>query len=223
MLIDVARSLSWRRFRYASLWLFITSLIWLFFSSCHSVAPVVKIGLAGPFEGRFRDVGYDVIYSARLAIREVNNAGGIGGYRVSLVALDDFGDPEMAPQVAAALVIDEDVVAVLGHWLPETTGTAAPVYDKGDMPFVATDVRGFQIADPSTLPGDFQQKYAGVTPFDEVAGPYAGGAYDAMNGIIVALQLAEESEGVINRDSVGRALEGMTYEGMTGVFKFAGR
>ncbi|MCP5097251.1 MAG: ABC transporter substrate-binding protein, partial [Chloroflexi bacterium] len=60
---------------------------------CASVAPVVKIGLVGPFEGQHRAVGYDVIYSARLAVREINAAGGIGGHRVALVALDDSGDP----------------------------------------------------------------------------------------------------------------------------------
>jgi ABC-type branched-subunit amino acid transport system substrate-binding protein len=176
----------------------------------------------GPFEGRHRDVGYDVIYSARLAIREVNNSGGIGKYRVSLVALDDFGDPEMAPQIAAALVADDDVVAVMGHWLPETTHEADLVYDQGNMPFVATDSKDFQLDDPSNLPMEFQQRYASVTPFDEVAGPYAGGAYDGMNGIIAALQLAEDSEGVINRDSVGRALQNIKYEGMTGEFEFIG-
>lgn len=222
MLTVVARLWSWRRWLHASLWLFIASLIWLFTSSCHSVAPVVKIGLVGPFEGRHRDVGYDVIYSARLAIREVNNSGGIGKYRVSLVAFDDFGDPDMAPQIAAAFVADEDVVAVLGHWLPETTHEAAPVYDQGNVPFVPTDSKDFQLTDPSNLPREFQQKYAGITPFDEVAGPYAGGAYDGMNGIIAALHLAENSEGVINRDSVGRALQNIKYEGMTGEFDFNG-
>lgn len=220
MLTVVASLWPQRRWLQAWLWLFIVSSIWLFTSGCLSVAPVVKIGLVGPFEGRHRDVGYDVIYSARLAIREVNNAGGIGKYRVSLVAFDDFGNPEMAPQTAAALVADEDVVAVLGHWLPETTNNAAPVYEKGNVPFVPTNSKDFQLTDPSNLPKEFLQKYANVTPFDEVAGPYAGGAYDGMNGIIAALHLAEDSEGVINRDSVGRALHNMSYEGLTGVFEF---
>lgn len=220
MLTVVARLLSRRRWLRASLWLFITLFFWFLTNGCNSVAPVVKIGLVGPFEGRHRDIGYDVIYSARLAIREVNNSGGIGKYRVSLVALDDFGDPEMAPQMAAALVADDDIVAVLGHWLPETTNSAAPVYDRGKVPFVATETSDFQLADPSMLPIEFQQRYANVTPFDEVAGPHAGGAYDAINAIIAAIRLAEDSEGEVNRDSVGRALQGLSYDGMTGVFEF---
>ena len=82
--------------------------VWLLFifllSGCASVDPVVKIGLVAPFEGQNRAVGYDVIYSARLAVREINEAGGIGGYRVALVALDDSSDPTLAAQTAHALV-----------------------------------------------------------------------------------------------------------------------
>jgi ABC-type branched-subunit amino acid transport system substrate-binding protein len=52
-------------------------LLLLFLTNCTSVAPVVKVGLVGPFEGRHREIGYDAIYSARLAVREINQAGGI--------------------------------------------------------------------------------------------------------------------------------------------------
>jgi len=82
-------------------------------AGCASVGPVVKIGLVAPFEGRDRAVGYDAIYAARLAVREVNARGGIDGTRVALVALDDRGDPTLATQTAAALVVDPGVVEVV--------------------------------------------------------------------------------------------------------------
>lgn len=40
---------------------------------------VIKIGLVAPFEGRYRYVGYDAIYAARMAVQEINAAGGAGG------------------------------------------------------------------------------------------------------------------------------------------------
>ena len=101
-------------------------------SGCSIAPPVVKIGLVGPFTGRHRVIGYDVIYSARLAVREINESGGIGRYRVALVALDDFGDPELARENALTLSRDPAVVAVVGHWLPETTLAANPIYDSVD-------------------------------------------------------------------------------------------
>ena len=76
----------------------------LFLSACSaSTQPVVKIGLVAPFEGRYRPIGYEAIYAARLAIREINARGGINGHRIELVALDDRGEPDKAIDCGAAV------------------------------------------------------------------------------------------------------------------------
>ena len=111
-------------------WLVVVAALSLTLTGCSSfiarpMDPVVKIGLVAPFEGRHRDIGYDVIYSARLAIREANANRGPGQTKYALVAVDDFGDPESARETASAMAIDPDVVAVIGHWLPETTAASA--------------------------------------------------------------------------------------------------
>lgn len=186
-------------------------------SGCTSVAPVVKVALVGPFEGQQRAVGYDVIYSARLAVRQVNEAGGIGGYRVALVALDDGGDPELARQVAESLVIDPAVVAVVGHWEKETTETAVPIYTAANLPIIATDTPPFDEYDPASLPNSFIQAYEAVTPFEETAGPYAAAAYDAFQLLWQAIDTAAENNGKIDRTAVSNALNGLTYNGLTGI------
>ncbi|MFQ5398445.1 MAG: ABC transporter substrate-binding protein [Anaerolineae bacterium] len=186
------------------------------FTGCSRVAPVVKVGLVGPFEGRYRARGYDVIYSARLAVREINAAGGVEGTRIALVALDDSGDPGLARQTAASLVVDANVVAVIGHWLPETTAAAEPVYREAGLPFINPAEAPFRTTDPATLPSDFLDAYAAVTPFDEVAGAYAGAAYDAFQLLWLALEEAA-SGGDISRAAVSRALVGLQLEGMSGL------
>ena len=174
---------------------------------CQSVAPGVKIGLVAPFEGRHRNVGYDVIYSARLAVREINEAGGIDGTRVALVALDDTGNPEYAEATARSLVIDPAVVAVVGHWLPETSQAAHPIYTRQKLPFLLGGVEPFAATDPEHLPADFVNSYATVTPFDETPGPYAAPAYDAFQLLFQAFAIAQEKNGVIDRSSVQAALD----------------
>lgn len=187
----------------------------LFLSSCSRVRPVVKVGFVAPFEGRHRQMGYDAIYAARLAIREVNANGGIDGTMVELVALDDSGDPELARQAAASLVVDPKVVVVVGHWLPETTEAAASVYAEGDMPLLIAGAGPFTAVDPTNLPNSFLEAYASVTPFDEVAGPYAAPAYDALWLLFEGLELAKTT-GEISRGSVAAVTEGLQYEGLSG-------
>jgi ABC-type branched-subunit amino acid transport system substrate-binding protein len=69
--------------------------------------PVIRIALLAPFEGRYREVGYDLLYAARLALQE-------GGYKnVQLLPIDDGGTIESARNRAAALSADPLVKMVL--------------------------------------------------------------------------------------------------------------
>lgn len=198
------------------LWLPLLLLFVQLLAGCQRVDPVVKIGLVAPFEGRNRDVGYDVIYSARLAIRQANQTRGPGDVRLALVAIDDFGEPAVARQSAAAMAIDPGIVAVIGHWLPETTAAARPVYEAKGLPFISAGDEPLGVTDPADLDEEFRQAYAEVTPFEEVAGPHAGAAYDGVQLVIAALAVIEDEGQKINRVTVGQALEGMTYAGVTG-------
>ena len=104
------------------------------------VQPTVKIGLVAPFEGRYRYVGYDVIYAVRLALREANALGGVGGYGVELVAYDDGANPVMAVEQARKLAVDPAVVAVVGHFREETTVAALSAYVDAGISLVAPAV-----------------------------------------------------------------------------------
>jgi ABC-type branched-subunit amino acid transport system substrate-binding protein len=185
-------------------------------TACASVQPVVKIGLVAPFEGAERAIGYDAIYAARLAVREVNTAGGINGYRVALVALDDGGDVQLAAETAVSLTIDPAIVAVVGHGLAETTAVASPIYAQARIPFLPLGNPPYSPSNPSLLPSDFQAAYSGITPFDETAGPYAAATYDAMQLLLQAMAVGSSQKGQITADSVTIGLTGLKYTGLTG-------
>jgi len=204
------------RFNSHSILLFSIIIVGMSFSGCNSVSPVVKIGLVGPFEGKHRDIGYDVIYSERMAVREVNRRGGIGDYRLALVALDDFGDPSSAKGMAASLAADEAVMVVIGHWLPETSQLATLVYKEQGLPIILAGEAPFGPNDPTSLPPGFTAAYSEITPFDEVAGPYAAAGYDALYLAVSALDLVQQQDGIISRERVGEVLDGLVYDGITG-------
>ena len=187
----------------------------LLLTSCASVDPVVKIGLVGPFEGADRAIGYDVIYSARLAVREINAAGGIDGYRVSLVALDDSGDVALAKETAVSLTLDPSVIAVVGHWVPNTTDAVQPIYAEAGLPFIAGGSEPFGASDLVPNPSEFRDKYVSVTPFNEAPGPYAAPAYDAFQLLREALEIAGDN-GKLTRDAVADVLLELEVEGLTG-------
>lgn len=132
---------------------------------CVAVVPAqadetVKIGHVAPLTGPVAHLGKDSENGARLAVEEINAKGMIiGGRRVtlSLDAQDDAGDPRTATQVAQRLV-DDKVVAVVGHLNSGTTIPASKIYH---------DAGVVEISQAATNPTYTQQGFA--TAFRVVA------------------------------------------------------
>lgn len=180
------------------------------------VDPVLKIGLVAPFEGEQRTIGYDVIYSARLAVREINAAGGVGGYRLSLVAFDDSGYTDEARSVAQALIVDPGIIAVIGHWQPQTTAAAEPLYASADLGLVPMGRAGLGAFDPAPLAAEWRTAYQAITfQGAQPPGLFAASAYDGMQLIRAAIAQAAAT-GDVTRESVSNALQTVTITGLTG-------
>lgn len=106
-------------------------------TGCVKTTPhLVKIGLVAPFEGRYREIGDEVIPAVRLAIREYAGQKGQADVIVELAAYDDAGIPGRAVEQARKLAIDPEVVVVIGHWRDEATRAALPVYSQAGMPLI---------------------------------------------------------------------------------------
>jgi hypothetical protein len=171
-----------------------------------SVKPTVKIGLSAPFEGRYRDLGYEVLYAVRLAVGQRNQAGGIDGrYLVEFVALNDFDEPDEAVLQAQKMSVDPGVLGVLGGWSAATARAAVPVYDRLGLAFLSPPVdyslpQPFAPGDPDFGPA-YRELSAGAAP-----GPAAIWAYDSANRLLDALDLAASSEGRPTRPGVLKAL-----------------
>lgn len=189
------------------------------FSGCRSTPPVAKIGLVAPFEGQDRMIGYDVIYAARLAVREMNQNGGVEGTQIALVALDDGGDPEQALKNGRLLLADPHVVAVIGHGITETTRLMTAYYGEAGLAAVPLSEPPFADFDPAALPADFIRRYETITPFEEQPGPLAAPTYDGMQLIFDAMRRAAAAEGEITRQNVAKYLPNSTHQGITGSVK----
>ncbi|MFC0400104.1 branched-chain amino acid ABC transporter substrate-binding protein [Paraburkholderia rhizosphaerae] len=90
----------------------------------------VKIGEVAPTTGQIAHLGKDIENGARLAIDESNAKGlTIDGQKITLVldAQDDAADPRTATQVAQK-VVDDKVVAVVGHLNSGTSIPASKIY-----------------------------------------------------------------------------------------------
>ncbi|MFN9479130.1 MAG: branched-chain amino acid ABC transporter substrate-binding protein [Betaproteobacteria bacterium] len=92
---------------------------------------VIKIGHVAPLTGGIAHLGKDNETGARLAVEEINAAGGIKigdkTFNLELVPEDDKADPKEGT-VAAQKLVDAGVAAVVGHLNSGTSIPASKIY-----------------------------------------------------------------------------------------------
>jgi branched-chain amino acid transport system substrate-binding protein len=99
----------------------------------------VRIGSASPLSGTGAHQGKDIENGARMAIDDLNAKGlTIAGKKIRFVlqAEDDGADPKMGTAAAQKLV-DNGVVAVVGHLNSGTTVPASKIYNSAGIPQIS--------------------------------------------------------------------------------------
>ncbi|CAG0934340.1 Leucine-, isoleucine-, valine-, threonine-, and alanine-binding protein [Thermoflexales bacterium] len=94
--------------------------------------------VAAPLSGFQANGGQTVLGGARLAAEEFNRSGGLLGYKVVIVPLDDESDSDvalsLAEQVKAELAAGKRVLGLIGHYNSGQTIAAMEIYK--DLPIV---------------------------------------------------------------------------------------
>lgn len=96
-------------------------------SDSGSSDPTVRIGLIAELTGQIPVVGASCKNAALLAVKEINDAGGmeINGrkYKIELIIEDSASKPDQAASAAQKLIAGDNVVAIIG---PNSSGNAIP-------------------------------------------------------------------------------------------------
>jgi len=125
----------------------------------------IKIGVIAPITGSIPVVGQSTINAAKLAVEEVNDAGGlqIGDqqFKITLV-IEDNGDQEQAAVDAAQKLINQDnVAAIVGPQASRNAIPAAAVAQNARIPLISP-----WSTNPDTTDGkDYVFRVAFLDPF----------------------------------------------------------
>ncbi|MEZ7862080.1 MAG: branched-chain amino acid ABC transporter substrate-binding protein [Aeromonadaceae bacterium] len=88
----------------------------------------VKIAIAGPQTGPVAQYGDMEFAGAKVAVDQINAAGGVDGKKLEAVLYDDACDPKQAVAVANKIVND-GIKFVIGHLCSDSTLAASDVYE----------------------------------------------------------------------------------------------
>lgn len=121
---------------------------------------VIKIGFFAPETGPAAADGESAYNSAKLAVDQLNEAGGVLGKKLELVNYDDQLDPKQAVSIAQRLTTRDGVVAVVSGSYSGPTRAAAPIFERAKIPMMAA----YAVHPDIPKAGDyiFQQSFSGV-------------------------------------------------------------
>src|SRR5271166_5115571 len=139
-------------------------------------AKEVPIAMLVPLSGPWARQGILEQFGARMAIDDVNNAGGIkslGGAKLKLLEYDTQDSAEKAKDAAQRLLAQNaDVVGGFGCWLSTFTLAVTEVTERAELPWLTlsySDVitgRGFHYVFQTSATGDRQSELALPTIID---------------------------------------------------------
>ena len=104
-------------------------------AACGEPEPL-RVGFAGPLEGRFSDLGVQGRNGLTMALEDINAAGGVQGRKLLLLAHDDGPTPETARTAILSLAAD-GVAAIVGPMTRVQTLAALPVAEEAGVPLLS--------------------------------------------------------------------------------------
>ena len=116
-----------------------------------AMADPVKIGFNVPLTGFAAVDGKSALEGARLAVEQVNEAGGIRGEPIELLVYDDQANPEKAVPLAVRMTTQDEVAAGVSGSYSGSTRVAATVFQENGVPYVSA----YAIHPDITRAGDY--------------------------------------------------------------------
>ncbi|UJX40696.1 ABC transporter substrate-binding protein [Desulfovibrio sp. JY] len=162
----------------------------------------VLVGSSLPLTGHASYLGKQTLFGAMARINAVNDAGGVAGRKIKVLALDDGYDPPRCVANTQRLIVDDQVFCLFSYVGTPTTVKIIPMLEEAKVPLVGSFTGADALRTPSrryiinVRPSYYQETAAAVTHLvkdlgiDRVAVFYQYDAYgfDGLKGTEMALK-----------------------------------
>lgn len=152
-----------------------------------------RIGEFGSLTGAQATFGTSTANGIELAETEANEAGGVDGKTLKVIALDDQGKPEEAAVVVTKLITQEKVQVVLGEVASSLSLAAAPICQAHKVPMITPSSTNPKV----TQVGDYIFRVCFIDPFQgQVMADFALGHLKAKTAAVLRDQKSDYSMGL---------------------------
>ncbi|MBM9536703.1 branched-chain amino acid ABC transporter substrate-binding protein [Desulfobulbus alkaliphilus] len=164
----------------------------------------IRIGLMAPLTGSWASEGRAMKQIVDLLADEVNEAGGVLGQKVVIIAEDDGGDPRTA-SLAAQRLSTQGIVAVIGTYGSSITEATQNIYDENKIVQVATGSTAIRLSEKGlqyffrTSPRDDEQGLVAANTLKNIGFERIAILHD---NTTYARGLADEAQALLQADEL---------------------
>src|SRR2546428_1468909 len=161
----------------------------------------IKFGSVLSLTGAGSVYGPQSLNGAKLAVKEINAAGGVNGAQIELASEDDTSDKGISAQKTQALIQSNQVLALLGPTLSNSAGAAHPLAESLKTPMLGFSTTGIHIVpdcknpDPTPCKYVFRDSLGEETAIPDNIKSYASDAHPATGVLLVARDDKLSSDG----------------------------
>src|ERR1700722_8217350 len=125
-----------------------------FFRPARAADRFVTVGINLPLTGASAEDATNILHGAQLAIEEANAKGGLGGYEIRTLVLDDGTatagqyDPAQSAINTRKMIVDPTVVAAVGPMASGSGKAMAPLLSQGNLATVTPTSTNPDLTDP---------------------------------------------------------------------------
>ena len=154
----------------------------------------IRIGVNGVLSGAVASIGQDYVEATKLAVSEINEAGGVLGYDLELFFADNQCDPAVGVNSASSLIDVDEVIAVIGSSCSSVTLAVMPIAERSGVVQLTAGSTNPQITTDAGVGGNEWQFRVNID--------------DSIMAEAFSKMIAEENETVVivgSNDDWGRA------------------
>jgi branched-chain amino acid transport system substrate-binding protein len=164
-----------------------------------STGGTIKIGANFEMTGGQASFGNSSMKGLKLAVKEINAAGGVLGKQLELVQADNASKSEEATRAAQKLISNDKVVALIGPVTSTNTLGAVPVAQEKKVPLITTSATNPKVTvdERTNKVNDYVFRVCFIDPFQgKVAADFASKDLKVKNAAIYLDSSSDYSKGL---------------------------
>lgn len=126
-----------------------------------AAANEILVGEFGSFTGSEATFGISTSNGIKMALEEVNKAGGVKGKQIKLISIDNQGKAEESATAVSRLITQNNVIAVIGEVASSRSLAAAPIAQQNKIPMISPSSTNPKV----TEVGDYIFRVCFIDPF----------------------------------------------------------